>query len=77
MILIVLFAMLFGIIALRFMTDHGDYVKVPDLKGKTLDSVTIELDKLDLKYIFMTREIIIPITKIFQYLISNPSLILK
>ena len=47
MILIVLFAMFSGIIALRFMTDHGDYVKVPDLKGKTLDSVAIELDKLN------------------------------
>ena len=46
MILIVLFALFFGIIALRFITDHGDYVKVPDLKGKTLDSVAIDLDKL-------------------------------
>ena len=50
MLLIVLFAVLFGIIALRYITDHGDYVRVPDLKGKTLDSVAIELDNLELKY---------------------------
>ena len=53
MILIVVFITLFGIISLRFMTDHGDFVKVPDLKGKTLDSVAIELDKIDLKYIVL------------------------
>ena len=35
------------------MTDHGDFVKVPDLKGKTLDSVAIELDELDLRYVVL------------------------
>jgi beta-lactam-binding protein with PASTA domain len=72
MILIVLFAMPFGIIALRFMTDHGDYVKVPDLKGKTLDSVTIELDKLDLKYIILDSGNYNPNYKIFSVLDQQP-----
>ena len=74
MILIVLFAMLFGIIALRFMTDHGDYVKVPDLKGKTLDSVAIELDKLDLKYIVLDSGNYNPNYKIFSVLDQQPKL---
>jgi beta-lactam-binding protein with PASTA domain len=72
MILIVLFAMLFGIIALRFMTDHGDYVKVPELKGKTLDSVAIELDKLDLKYIVLDSGNYNPNYKIFSVLDQQP-----
>jgi eukaryotic-like serine/threonine-protein kinase len=72
MILIVLFAMPFGIIALRFMTDHGDYVKVPDLKGKTLDSVAIELDKLDLKYIILDSGNYNPNYKIFSVLDQQP-----
>ena len=58
MILIVLFAMLFGIIALRFMTDHGDYVKVPDLKGKTLDSAN------SIRNVELAEELALPPVKI-------------
>ena len=72
MILIVLFAMLFGIIALRFMTNHGNYVKVPDWKGKTLDSIAIELDKLDLKYIILDSGNYNPNYKIFSVLDQQP-----
>ena len=72
MILIVLFATLFGIIALRFVTDHGDFVKVPDLKGKTLDSVAIELDKIDLKYIILDSGNYNPNYKIFSVLDQQP-----
>ena len=72
MILIVLFAMFSGIIALRFITDHGDYVKVPDLKGKTLDSVAIDLDKLDLKYIVLDSGNYNPNYKIFSVLDQQP-----
>ncbi len=72
MILIVLFAILFGIIALRFITDHGDYVKVPDLKGKTLDSVAIDLEKLDLKYIVLDSGNYNPDYKIFSVLDQQP-----
>jgi len=72
MILIVLFAMLFGIIALRFMTDHGDYVKVPELKGKTLDSVAIELDELDLRYVVLDSGNYNPNYRIFSVLDQQP-----
>ncbi len=72
MILIVLFAILFGIIALGFITDHGDYVKVPDLKGKTLDSVAIDLEKLDLKYIVLDSGNYNPNYKIFSVLDQQP-----
>lgn len=33
---------------LKFTTNHGDFVKVPELKGKTLDVVQIEIDDNDL-----------------------------
>ena len=72
MLLIVLFAVLFGIIALRYITDHGDYVRVPDLKGKTLDSVAIELDKLELKYIILDSGNYNPNYKIFSVLDQQP-----
>jgi beta-lactam-binding protein with PASTA domain len=52
MMLIIVFVTLFGLMSLRFITDHGDFVKVPDLKGKTLDSVAIELDKMILNILF-------------------------
>tara|TARA_B100000427_G_scaffold231829_1_gene194994 strand:- start:2008 stop:2559 length:552 start_codon:yes stop_codon:yes gene_type:complete len=72
MILIILFATLFGIISLRFITGHGDFVKVPDLKGKTLDSVAIELDKIDLKYIVLDSGNYNPNYKIFSVLDQQP-----
>ena len=33
---------------LSFRTNHGSFVEVPDLKGKTLETVQIELDDKDL-----------------------------
>jgi len=72
MLLIVLFAVLFGIIALRYVTDHGGYVRVPDLKGKTLDSVAIELDNLELKYIILDSGNYNPNYKIFSVLDQQP-----
>jgi len=74
MMLIVVFVTLFGIISLRFITDHGDFVKVPDLKGKTLDSVAIELDKIDLKYIVLDSGNYNPNYKIFSVLDQQPKL---
>ena len=71
-LVIVLFAIFFGILALSFITDHGDYVKVPDLKGKTLDSVAIELDNLDLKYIILDSGNYNPNYKIFSVLDQQP-----
>jgi len=38
-----------NMIALRFYTNHGDSVTIPDLKGKTSQEVTSILDKLDLR----------------------------
>ena len=72
MILIVVFITLFGIISLRFMTDHGDFVKVPDLKGKTLDSVAIELDELDLRYVVLDSGNYNPNYRIFSVLDQQP-----
>ena len=72
MLLIILFAVLFGILALGFITDHGDYVRVPDLKGKTLDSVAIELDKLELKYVVLDSGNYNPNYKTFSVLDQQP-----
>ena len=72
MILIVVFITLFGIISLRFMTDHGDFVKIPDLKGKTLDSVAIELDVLDLRYVVLDSGNYNPNYRIFSVLDQQP-----
>jgi len=72
MFLIILFSVLIGIIALRYITDHGDYVKVPDLKGKTLDSVAMELDKIDLKYVILDSGNYNPNYKIFSVLDQQP-----
>ena len=71
-LVIVLFATFFGILALSFITNHGDYIKVPDLKGKTLDSVAIELDNLDLKYIILDSGNYNPNYKIFSVLDQQP-----
>ncbi len=72
MLLIILFSVLIGIIALRYITDHGDYVEVPDLKGKTLDSVAIELDKIELKYVILDSGNYNPNYKIFSVLDQQP-----
>jgi hypothetical protein len=45
-IALILLSMLF----LRFYTNHGDSVEIPDLKGKTSREVTILLDRLDLQF---------------------------
>ena len=34
---------------LKSTTNHGDFVEVPDLKGKTLETVQIEIDDNDLR----------------------------
>tara|TARA_B100000029_G_scaffold464199_1_gene498014 strand:- start:1405 stop:1902 length:498 start_codon:yes stop_codon:yes gene_type:complete len=72
MLLIILFSVLIGIIALKYITDHGDYVEVPDLKGKTLDSVAIELDKIELKYVILDSGNYNPNYKIFSVLDQQP-----
>ena len=40
----------FGILQwLKYSTNHGEFIEVPTLKGKTLDVVEMELDDKDLK----------------------------
>lgn len=36
---------------LKFTTNHGDFVEVPDLKGKTLEVVQMEIDDNDLNMV--------------------------
>ncbi len=38
----------FALRYLKYTTNHGDFVEVPELKGKTLDVVQIEIDDNDL-----------------------------
>ena len=44
-IVIIFFALKF----LKVRTNHGDFVEVPELKGKTLDVVQIEINDNDLR----------------------------
>jgi beta-lactam-binding protein with PASTA domain len=42
----------FGILKwLKFSTNHGEFIEVPTLKGKTLDVVQMELDDRDLQLV--------------------------
>jgi len=47
---ITVFLLVLNMIALRFYTNHGDSVAIPDLKGKTSQEVSSILDKLDLRF---------------------------
>lgn len=46
---ITVFLLMANMLALRFYTDHGESVEVPNLKGESLGEVTRILDKLDLR----------------------------
>ncbi len=49
---IVLFVLIFFVLRfLKYTTNHGEFVEVPQLKGKTLDVVQIEIDDHDLNMV--------------------------
>lgn len=50
-IIVVLVLGFFALRYLKFTTNHGDFVEVPDLKGKTLEVVQIEIDDNDLRMV--------------------------
>lgn len=41
----------FALRYLKYSTNHGDFVEVPELKGKTLEVVQIEIDDNDLRMV--------------------------
>jgi eukaryotic-like serine/threonine-protein kinase len=47
---ITIFLIVLIMLFLRFYTDHGDSVVIPDLKGKTSQEVSTILDNLDLRF---------------------------
>jgi beta-lactam-binding protein with PASTA domain len=47
---ITIFLIMVNMIALRFYTNHGDSVEIPDLKGETASEVSKVLSKLDLRF---------------------------
>ena len=47
---ITIFLIVVNMIVLRFYTNHGDSVEIPDLRGKTSQEVTSILNKLDLRF---------------------------
>lgn len=52
--LAVVVVLVVGFLALRYLkfsTNHGDFVEVPELKGKTLEVVQIEIDDNDLNMV--------------------------
>ena len=42
-----------SVISLSYITMHGESVKVPNLIGKTLDQVDVDLKSLDLSFVIL------------------------
>jgi beta-lactam-binding protein with PASTA domain len=47
---ITVFLLVLNMVALRFYTNHGESVTIPNLKGKTSDEVAKIMDNLDLRF---------------------------
>ena len=47
---ITIFLIVMNMVALRIYTDHGDSIEIPNLRGKTINEASSDLNKIDLKF---------------------------
>ncbi|WP_340076825.1 PASTA domain-containing protein [Leptobacterium sp. I13] len=71
--ILVVFILVFIVMQwLKYSTNHGDYVTVPDLSKKTLREATIALKKADLKLVFQDSSEYNPKYPRFSIVEQNP-----